>query len=457
VLKTELEHCAAEAVSCIILPAQKSKGNPVNLIQTDPTKVGSVPNRQDRQLRKKLLLLLLSVPFCIAMFIALDRFHSARVQRSALQVVGKGLGCFTVHDPTRVFALQPNCSCFRAWGGERYPLTTNSLGFRDKTITEVPPSDAKPRVLALGDSFTEGMVPWDDGFVARIAANFPQYDFLDGGVGGYSPSNYLNTARMALSEGVDFDEVIVFIDISDAQDEAAFYRDVDASGAVAIPERHYFYRTWYSKLRMAVSERYLLTNYIFEFLERLLVKFGFYHLDRGNNGNEFDYEKSAWTYRQVSETNPFETGYAPLGLEGGIAKEKAKMTLLWQELAERNIPISVVVYPYPAQLIHDTVDSRQVRIWREWCEGRCKRFVSVFPAFFAAKDQCSRLEPGCWYLKYFIFGDIHYSAAGNALVADVVSKNVSATPVVKHPLLTSGAYSENRPTEHKSGHLHGKG
>jgi hypothetical protein len=326
------------------------------------------------------LFLFFVLVFCAALFLTLDWLHTTRVQRDALRATGKGLGCFTVRDMTRVFALRPDCSCTRAWGGERYPLMTNSLGFRDQQIREVPLTDPKPRVLMLGDSFTEGMGAWKDSFVGQIAANFPQYDFLNGGVGGYSPSNYLNTARMALSEGVDFDEAIVFIDISDAQDEAAFYRDVNATGAVAIPERHFFDRNWYSKMRMAISEHFLLTNFVYEFFEKVLVEFGWYHLDRGNNGNEFDFEKSAWTYRKVSDHRPFETGYAPLGLEGGIAKEKAKMTLLWQELAQRNIPISVVVYPYPAQVLYDTVDSRQVRIWRDWCEGKCKRFITVFPA-----------------------------------------------------------------------------
>ena len=69
-----------------------------------------------------------------------------------------------------------------------------------------------------------------------IAAHFPQYDFLNGGVASYSPSNYLNVARMVLAEGYDIDEVIVFIDISDVHDEAAFYRDIDASGAVTGPQ-----------------------------------------------------------------------------------------------------------------------------------------------------------------------------------------------------------------------------
>ena len=411
----------------------------MNIIQADPREVGSVSNSQGRQLGRKLLLLLLSVPFCLGIFIALDWVHTARVKSAMVRRYGKGLGCLIFGDPLRVFALKPGCSSARSWGGDTYPFMTNSLGFRDEKVREVPSSITKPRVLVLGDSFTESMVAWKDSYVGRIAANFPQYEFLNGGVGGYSPSNYLNTTRIVLSEGLKFDEAIVFIDISDAQDEAALFRDVDKSGTVAFPERHYFDRNWYSNLRLGVSENLLLTNYIFEFFERNLVRFGCYHLDRGNSGNEFDRERSAWTYRKVSETEPFETGFAPLGLEGGIAKEKAKMTLLWQELARRNIPISVVVYPWPAQILHDTADSRQVQIWREWCQGKCKRFVSLFPAFLAAKDQCPRLQPGCWYLKYFTFGDIHYNAAGNAVVAEVVSKSLAETPPVKRQAATSGA------------------
>ena len=61
------------------------------------------------------------------------------------------------------------------------------------------------------------------------------------------------------------------------------------------------------------------------------------------------------------------------------------MDRLWQELSSRKIPISVVVYPWPAQVVHDTADSLQVRIWREWCDGKCKRFISLFPEFLAAR------------------------------------------------------------------------
>ena len=107
------------------------------------------------------------------------------------------------------------------------------------------------------------------------------------------------------------------------------------------------------------------------------------------------------------------------------------MDTLWRELKDRNIPISVVVGPWPAQLVHDDRNSREVTLWQDWCAGKCKRFVDLFPGFFAAKEQCPRTQPGCWYEKDFIFGDTHYNNTGDAMVADAVGNALSADPVVK--------------------------
>jgi hypothetical protein len=273
--------------------------------------------------------------------------------------------------------------------------------------------------------------------VGRIASHFPQYDFLNGGVESYSPSNYLNVTHQLLAAGVEVDEVIVFIDISDTQDEAAYYRDLDSSGAVTGPARKQMLDTWYSSLRMRMRKHLLLTNYVLEVAERSLVSHGYYYLATDLNGNVFDMERSAWTYRKVSDTVPMVAGYGPLGVEGGIAREKAKMSVLWEELEKRNIPISVVVYPWPAQVVHDTADSRQVTIWRDWCAGKCKRFISLFPSFLAVRDQCPRSEPGCWYISQFIFGDTHYSVAGNNLVAAAMIPSLEAIPPAKAAALST--------------------
>ncbi len=388
----------------------------------------SVPGPPHRPPPSKLNLLLFSFLISLLLFFALDWLWTTWVLRSKAPISPQST-CF-MRDPVRHHSLEPNCSCERHWGKASYPFATNSLGFRDESIRQVPLAGTRPRILLLGDSFTEGMSSWPDSYVGQIVARFPQYEFLNGAVESYSPSNYLNVARALLDKGVKFDEVIVFIDMSDAQDEAAFYRDIDASGAVDGPQQIIHNGGWYANLRAYITEHLLLTNTVAGFLERASVKHGFYHLNFGH-GPLFDLERSAWTYRPVSDTEPYEIGYAPLGLQAGLAKEESKMTLLWQDLQKRNIPLSVVVYPWPAQIAHDTIDSKQVLMWRDWCAGKCKSFISVFPAFFAVKNQCPQGQPGCWYLNDFIFGDEHYNAAGNALVTDAVGKSLEKNPPVK--------------------------
>ena len=401
----------------------------------DASRNSPVAQPAGRQRRMKVTLLLASIVFSVAAFLALDWVRTAVIQRRS--GTNGGSSPCRMRDPVRHHAFRPKCAATHQWGGNSYEFLTNNLGFRDEKVRDVPLADPKPRILVLGDSFTEGKVAWRDTYFAKIASHFPQYDFLNGGVSSYAPSNYLNVARMVLAAGVDIDEVIVFPDISDVQDEAAFYRDKDASGAVTGPVQQDWTAPWYERGRYIIAQHMLLTNYILDFMDRYFVRYGYYNLAVA--GYTLDTETSAWTYRKVNETAPYIAGYAPLGVEGGIAKEKAKMDVLWKELQARNIPISIVVYPYPAQVLHDTADSRQVQIWRQWCEGKCKRFISVFPPFIAAKQQCPASTPGCWYLTYFIFGDDHYNAAGNALVAGAVIESMTDDPPRKRVAITEAA------------------
>ena len=398
---------------------------------TEVARAGSMSGLQPRQANVKVLVFLVSLVISAAGLIAFDFFYTAAASRWNSKAAVNQHPC-RVPDPVRHHALKPNCASAEEFGGNSYAFSTNSLGFRDEGIREVSVADARPRVLVLGDSFTEGMLAWRDSYVGKIAAHFPQYDFLNGAVALYSPSNDLNTTRIVLAKGVDIDEVLVFIGPGELVYETAFYQDADPSGTVSERKRRSSSTPWYATWRFRLAKHFRLISDIAGVCDRFLVEHGYYYLPM-ETGNRFDAEDSAWPYRKVNESEAFPAGYLPLGVEGGIAKEEAKMTLLWRELKQQNIPISVVVYPYPAQLVHDTTDSRHVRLWRQWCEGKCKRFVSVFPAFFAVKEQCPSIQPGCWYLNFFTFGDMHYSPAGNALVADAVIKSLEEDPPLKRP------------------------
>ena len=393
------------------------------------------PVSRDRNWQRlmKLILLLVSILLSAAGFLALDWFRSAAVRHTWRK--GPHFSCGTL-DPVRIYAFKPNCASMMYWGPQPFDFFTNSLGLRDEKVRPVPLAEERPRLLMLGNSFTQSEGTWQDSYVGKIAAHFPQYDILNGGVMGYSPSTYLTTTRMLLAKGVKIDEVVVFIGVSDVAGEASTYQDADASGAIIAVKKPTAKESgiwaWYKRHYVSLANHFMLTHTIVESIERFLVRHGYYSVAATRPDLPvFDADPCAWTYRAIDPV-----AWAPLGLEGGIAKAKAKMNQLWAELNQQGIPLTIVVYPYSPQLIHDTVESKQVGLWREWCEGKCKRFITAFPEFFAVKEACPQLQPGCWYPKLFVFGDMHYNAAGNALVADAVTKSLTADPPGKlHPLV----------------------
>jgi hypothetical protein len=81
------------------------------------------------------------------------------------------------------------------WGGSKYGLCTNSLGFKDGPARIVPLVQEKRRVLLIGDSFTEGIgASFDRTFAGLLyrdgLENAKKIEFLNAAVAGYSPVIY---------------------------------------------------------------------------------------------------------------------------------------------------------------------------------------------------------------------------------------------------------------------------
>jgi len=309
-------------------------------------------------------------------------------------------------------ALTPNVSNgFATWGNVRYPFRTNSLGFRDATARLVPPTTEKPaRVVIIGDSFTEGMgLPWEKTFVGLFAAAHPEIDVLNAGVASYSPSIYLRSIERLLEHNVSFDHVIVYIDISDIQDEAVVYHfDADGNVKDATPAWQFPRVEWF--FRHLFPMTLFVRNWIGDRDRRPPAPTALEDPQAQPRG--------MWTVR-----SSMNGAYGTLGVEGGIEKAQANMTTLANLLRARGIKFSVAVYPWPAQLLYDTVDSRAVSIWRSWCAANgCALFINHFPDFFARREQPD------WRDQLYIRGDIHFTEAGNRLVEQRLSAAFDSQP-----------------------------
>jgi hypothetical protein len=130
-------------------------------------------------------------------------------------------------------------------------------------------------------------------------------------------------------------------------------------------------------------------------------------------------ELDAWSVPDLVQQMHLENGYAPLGVEGGIARSLEHMQALADLLKARGIPLTIAVYPYGVQIADGRSTSRQIDIYRSFCERNCARFINLFPAFLSA----ARADAD-WRSRYFLTNDFHYSADGNRLAFDELVKQL---------------------------------
>jgi hypothetical protein len=329
-----------------------------------------------------------------------------------------GLG---IRDSVYHHTLRPKFDGFDRWGTKDFRVLTNSLGFRDASTRDVPLVAGRKRIVFIGDSFTEGLgVSYQETFVGKFAGAFPDLDVLNAAVESYSPSVYYEKLKYFLDLGLGFDEAVVYIDISDVQDETMYY--YDGHGVLQLAGENGAQKlagnTWSGGKKKAWWERaFYVADFLHQFarykkLTRLTERGSLQDFMQPGFTYSRDFKRASWTY----DTDA--SDYGSMGIEGGIQKEKQQMDRLYDALSKHGIALSVGVYPWPQQLLYDGENSRQAQIWRDWCAGKCKQFFDHFPAFFRYKEN----DPD-FVKNLFIWGDMHFNVRGNQILADDLIAN----------------------------------
>lgn len=307
--------------------------------------------------------------------------------------------------------LAPNVDMVASWGAD-YPITTNSLGFKDRMVREVPLASEGPRWLFLGDSFTEGVgVAYADTFVGRIddAVRPRGIEVLNAGVSSYSPAIYYRKARYLLEElGLQVSDVIVFLDISDAEDEATQYI-LDADGNVASRKRE---STGLREFFRQNSILYAVPRFVKLRRERARGA------ERASNplNASIDNPRAQWTVD--------DDAFRRYG-ERGLAGMRENMDRLAELVRKHGATLTVAVYPWPTQIARKDLDSRQVRFWRDWAREQGARFVDLFPGFVSDDDARNERT----IRELYIPDDFHWNAAGHRRVAELfLSQRAASSP-----------------------------
>ncbi len=400
----------------------------------------------------------------LTLFLGIDFFAGARIR----EFINPHRDHFRVSHPIYHHDLKPNFSGVGYWGTWTYPVCTDGSGFKSGCV-RVGLKQKSFDVAFIGDSFTEGIgLPYEKTFVGMVANQLPNLTIANLGVVSYSPAIYLSKLTYLFAQGYRFKHIIVFIDIGDVYDEANEYDLFENQFVVAKGETYPF--SWFKQTRRWATRHFPLTAMGWESLRQFSAQrpqvirdvstagatatidqvSGKGSLTSSDLGSrtattdlatrqdssgripvapselkadvtrniyegiyERNYPKSEWTYNTTS------VHYGPRGVINTLEKMRREMDQLVSVASVHGATVSIGVYPWPGQLKYDTINSLQVRFWKDFCVSKCLHFYDVFPEYFQLAE-----EKGTQRIidDYYFAGDVHFTEQGNKVIADAILK-----------------------------------
>jgi hypothetical protein len=292
------------------------------------------------------------------------------------------------------------------WGNTEYEISTNSFGFKSSDTLTVSVYSSNHRILLIGDSFTEGIgIPYDNTFSGLLEQKRKKYpiEIYNAGCVSYSPKiYYLKIKYLIEKEKFYFDNIYVFIDISDIQDEIMYkdFKPADISfdtivenksedeGFLQKINRHH---ACFSVLRLL--KRKLIPRKARPKESQMISQWTF---------EAYYSEREKWT--SLSDKDyPW--------IPEGQAYAYSHMDSLYQICQKNNISMSIIVYPWPWQITKGLTSDRHTEYWEKFCLDKNIPFLNLYPNFIQSDTSSSEIIS-----KLFIKGDCHWNNNGHKFV-----------------------------------------
>ena len=316
----------------------------------------------------------------------------------------KKLSTVTVYDRNFEYNFVQNLNTKDKFGSFIYDLCTNSFGMKISCKEKKNPKTYK--LALIGDSFVEGIgLNFDDTFAGILEKDL-NYNIANLGLRSYSPSNYKEKILYFIKQGFNFDHIIIFIDISDIQDED--FRN----GKIRNNKKKITNSFKYKNFKEFLKFNFQLSYYIFFKIKNFIRSRNLSEKIFNNHDayNE-NYLRGSWTYKK---NNPH--------IKNGLHHSLKNMENLVNFLKKNQIEYSIAVYPWPQQLLFDEQNSIHVKIWKNFCEkNSCKYFFDFFKVYheLIEKNELEKI-----ILNYYFYTDVHINKKGNEVIASLLRKKL---------------------------------
>ncbi len=300
--------------------------------------------------------------------------------------------------------LKPNLNYQTQGFNKKIKLCTNNYGFKSSCIKNR--EIKKFEYGFIGDSFTEGIgLNYEDTFVGIFEKNTNKR-VANLGVTSYAPKIYLSKINYYLNQGIEFEHIIIFLDISDYYDEA--YYILNKKKNIEHEKK--------SKIQIFFRKNFPFTNYYIYVLRSLKSNKEKEPAKNVINFNSSALKKTKWLNKNLNEK--FENNKTTLEIHNEIRKT---LDEIYELLKKNNIKFSLAIYPWPQNLTKNKNTKFYQKEWKEFCFSRCDYFFNFFNFFEEELKKQNYFEV---YKKYYFWNDIHFNESGNKLIANELLKKL---------------------------------
>ncbi len=308
------------------------------------------------------------------------------------------------------------------WGPHKYKFCTNQFGTRDDCSNI---SSKKFNYAFIGDSQTEGVgLDFDDTYVGNFAKRTGQ-KVINFGIVRSSPSLYLKRLKFFLSQRIYFNELFILIDLSDLHDEIRYNENIFVNDKLNVCKtinpnikskkpKKIINSTF--KIRKIIKENFKI---FYTSLELIWWKLNFKKLYSSYTYDYLNknYYRSGWVY---NDDHPNFGGQDCLNYI--IKSTKDIVDEIYNLLNSYDIKMSIIIAPWPSNILHDNEDSKHVFIWKDYCKNKCNNFINLFPYFYDYSNKKGKMNT---INDHFFDYDVHYNKFASKIIADHIIKNIN--------------------------------
>ena len=315
------------------------------------------------------------------------------------------------------YRLKKNCYAKEKWikKSKSYKVYTDKNGHRYNGDKNARLTKDKTAVF-FGGSFTYGMgASFEDSFVGLIEKNQKDFNIINLGVAGYSPTVFNYQLKELIQKKIIPDKIFLVLDIVDINTEATNWEINNDSIRPLNIEKISNIEKGEKKFKNFKKKNFKITRIISTSINNSLRSLRFYisKLNQEYKKPELS-QYGSFLSKDLKELD--ETFWQPFGFDEAILKIKNGIQDIGDMARNINADFYIIIYPWPDSLEYGQEKFNWEKFADQLCnDNSCTKLINFFPEFNNLK-----LSSKNWVNKLYLEDDVHLTIFGHDLIAQKI-------------------------------------